>query len=189
MAVLGVHCRAGFSLLRRAGTTVHCGVRASCCYGLSLAEQRLQGVQTSVAAAHGPSSCGSQARARGDQWLWYTSLDAVWRAGSSRTRAWTCVFCIGSWILYHWVTTVPMQYCSLQHQTLIPQPVTSRTRRYFCCGSVSSFFLESRQPASGQTGDGKSEHQYFRNQLTQMDWNGWIQLKWPLYLLLCARIL
>ena len=36
---------------------------------------------------------------------------------------------------------LPMQYCSLQHQTLLPSPVTSTTR--CCCfGSVSSFFLE-----------------------------------------------
>ena len=33
---------------------------------------------------------------------------------------------------------------------------------------------ESRQIGSGQTGDGKSEHQGFRNQCAQMDWNGWI---------------
>ena len=36
---------------------------------------------------------------------------------------------------------VPMQYCSLQHQTLLPSPVTSITG--CCCfGSVSSFLLE-----------------------------------------------
>ena len=35
---------------------------------------------------------------------------------------------------------VPMQYCSLRHQTLLPSPVTSTTR--FCFGSISSFFLE-----------------------------------------------
>ena len=37
---------------------------------------------------------------------------------------------------------VPMQYCSLQHWTWLPSPVTSATR--CCCffGSVSSFFLE-----------------------------------------------
>ena len=29
---------------------------------------------------------------------------------------------------------------------------------------------ESRQIGSGQTGDGKSEHRHFRNQLTKMDW-------------------
>ena len=31
---------------------------------------------------------------------------------------------------------------------------------------------ESRQIGSGQTGDGKSERQHSRNQLTKMDWNG-----------------
>ena len=36
---------------------------------------------------------------------------------------------------------VPMQYCSLQHWTLIPSPVTSTTGCCFCFGSVSSFFL------------------------------------------------
>ena len=35
---------------------------------------------------------------------------------------------------------VPMQYCSLQHQTLLPSPVTSTTGCSFC--SVSLFFLE-----------------------------------------------
>ena len=35
---------------------------------------------------------------------------------------------------------VPMQYFSLQHQTLLPSPVTSTTGCCFC--SVSSFFLE-----------------------------------------------
>ena len=36
----------------------------------------------------------------------------------------------------------PMQYCSLQHQTWLPSPVTSTTWRCFCFGSISSFFLE-----------------------------------------------
>ena len=36
---------------------------------------------------------------------------------------------------------IPMQYCSLQHRTLLP-PVTSTTGYCFCFGSVSSFFLE-----------------------------------------------
>ena len=35
-----------------------------------------------------------------------------------------------------------MQYCSLQHQTLLPSPVTSTAGCCFCFGSVSSFFLE-----------------------------------------------
>ena len=37
---------------------------------------------------------------------------------------------------------VPMQYCSLQHRTLLPSPVKSTTECCFCFGSVSSFFLE-----------------------------------------------
>ena len=37
---------------------------------------------------------------------------------------------------------VPMHYCSLQHHTLLPSPVTSTTGCYFCFASVSSFFLE-----------------------------------------------
>ena len=37
---------------------------------------------------------------------------------------------------------VPMQYCSLQHWTLLLSPVTSTTGCYFCFGSISSFFLE-----------------------------------------------
>ena len=36
---------------------------------------------------------------------------------------------------------VPMQYCSLQHWTLLPSPVTSTAGHWFCFGSVSSFFL------------------------------------------------
>ena len=37
---------------------------------------------------------------------------------------------------------VPMQYCSLQHQTLLLSPVISMTRCCFCFGSIPSFFLE-----------------------------------------------
>ena len=37
---------------------------------------------------------------------------------------------------------VPMQYCSLQYQTLLPTPVTSTSGCCFCFGSLSSFFLE-----------------------------------------------
>ena len=37
---------------------------------------------------------------------------------------------------------VPMQYCSLQHQTLLPTPVTSTAGCCFCFGSIPPFFLE-----------------------------------------------
>ena len=36
----------------------------------------------------------------------------------------------------------PMQYCSLQHWTLLLSPVTSTTGYCFCFGSIPSFFLE-----------------------------------------------
>ena len=37
---------------------------------------------------------------------------------------------------------VPVQYCSLQHRTLLLSPVTSTTGYCFCFGAVPSFFLE-----------------------------------------------
>ena len=37
---------------------------------------------------------------------------------------------------------VSTQYHSLQHQTLLPSPVTSTAGHCFCFGSISSFFLE-----------------------------------------------
>ena len=37
---------------------------------------------------------------------------------------------------------VPMQYWSLQHQTLLLSPVTSTIGNCFCFGSIPSFFLE-----------------------------------------------
>ena len=37
---------------------------------------------------------------------------------------------------------VPMQYCSLQHWTLLLLPVTSTTGCCFCISSLSSFFLK-----------------------------------------------
>ena len=37
---------------------------------------------------------------------------------------------------------IPMQYCSLQHQTLRPSPVTSTAGCGFCFGSTSSLFPE-----------------------------------------------
>ena len=37
---------------------------------------------------------------------------------------------------------VPMQYCSLLHQTLLPSPVISTIGCCFCFDSISSFFLE-----------------------------------------------
>ena len=46
---------------------------------------------------------------------------------------------------------VPMQYCSLQHQTLLPSPVTSTTGCCFCFGSFSSFFQEKAMAPHSST--------------------------------------
>ena len=40
------------------------------------------------------------------------------------------------------ISQVPVQYCSLQYQTLLPSPVTSTTGCCFCFGSIPSFLLE-----------------------------------------------
>ena len=37
---------------------------------------------------------------------------------------------------------IPMQYCSLKHQTLLSPPDTSTTEHCFCFGPAASFFLE-----------------------------------------------
>ena len=46
----------------------------------------------------------------------------------------------------------------------------------YCIGTwnIALVVHKSRQIGSGQTWDGKSEHQHFRNQQTKMGWNGWI---------------
>ena len=44
---------------------------------------------------------------------------------------------------------VPIKYCSLQHWTLLPSPVTSTIGCCFSFGFVSSFFLELFLHSSG----------------------------------------
>ena len=54
---------------------------------------------------------------------------------------------------------VPMQYCSLQHQTLLLSPVTSTTGYCFCFCSIPSFFLQlflHWSPALPGGSDGKA---------------------------------
>ena len=46
-----------------------------------------------------------------------------------------------SWIM-DLTFQVSIQYCSLQHQTLLPSPIISTAGCCFCFGSVSSIFLE-----------------------------------------------
>ena len=52
---------AGFLQLRQAGATLPCGARASHCGGFSCCKAQALGVQASVVAARGLSSCGSRA--------------------------------------------------------------------------------------------------------------------------------
>ena len=52
----------------------------------------------------GLSCCGAQAPDVQAQYLWLTDLVAPWHVGSSQTRAWTRVPCIGRQILNHCAT-------------------------------------------------------------------------------------
>ena len=45
------------------------------------------------------------------------------------------------WFMYL-TFLLPMKYCSLQHWTILPSPVTSTASCCFCFGTISSFFLE-----------------------------------------------
>ena len=85
-----------------------------CCVGFPL-----------VAASRGCSSCGAQAshwggfsccRARGagrvGSVVAAPPAAAPRSVGSSWTRAWTHVSCIGRWILYHWATREAPLQCS-----------------------------------------------------------------------------
>ena len=74
----------GFLQLRRAGATLHCGVRASHYRGLS--------------------RCGAQAPDAQAQQLWLTGPAAPWHVGSSQTRARTRVPCISRQTLNHCAT-------------------------------------------------------------------------------------
>ena len=60
---------------------------------------------------------------------------AVHEVAKSRTR-------LSDWTELNWTFQAAMQYCSLQHRTLLLLPVTSTPGCCFCFGSISSFFLE-----------------------------------------------
>ena len=78
--------------------------------------------------------------------LWNSNTKDYQKISRSKKEVKKGPSCIGFKRTWTWFTDltlqVPMQYCSLQHLTLIPSPVTSTTGFYFCFGSVSSFFLE-----------------------------------------------
>ena len=85
MTVLSLRfCARAYLQLRRAGTTLHRGARASHCRGLSC--------------------CGAQAPDAQAQQLWLTDPAAPWHVGSSQTGARTRVPCIGRQTLNHCAT-------------------------------------------------------------------------------------
>ena len=99
LAVLGLHCCSGFSLVVASG-------RYSLVAVASLAVKHgLQVGQVSGVAAHGLCSCGSQAlEHRQAQQLWCLGLVAPRHVGSSQIRNQTHVFSIGRLVLYHGAT-------------------------------------------------------------------------------------
>ena len=47
-------------------------------------------------------------------------------------------------------------------------------KQQYCIGTWNVRSVNQGKFESGQTGDDKSERRHSRNQLTKMDWNGWI---------------
>ena len=91
-------CHVGFSPVAVSGGHPLAVVRGSLIAEASLVgEHRLWGVQTSVSAVHGLSSCCSQA-----QQLWRMGCVAQLPVRSSWTRYQTRVSCIDGQVLYHW---------------------------------------------------------------------------------------
>ena len=90
----------GFLQLRQVGATLHRGARASHYRGLSC--------------------CGAQAPDAQAQQPWLTGLVAPRHVGSSQTRAWTRVSCIGRQILNHCATReAPKWRFLIKHNTVL----------------------------------------------------------------------
>ena len=85
-----------FLWLQRAGAALQLR-----CTGFSL-WWLLLGQSTSSRAC-GLSRCGAPALRAQAQQLRHMGLAALCHVGSSQAGDWTCVSCLGSWILYHWV--------------------------------------------------------------------------------------
>ena len=85
---------------------------------------------------------------------------------------------IQDWSPLGWTGLISLQ--SMGFSRVFSQYHSSKASILWC----SAFFIVQlsypymttgkRQTASGQTGDGKSECQHFRNRWTKMDWKGWI---------------
>ena len=94
LAMLGLHCWAGFSLV-----TV---LRLLLMVASLVAEHGLSSVQASAAAACGLRTCGSWAPGHSLSQLWDTGLAFLQPVGSSQTRDWSCVPRTERRTLHHW---------------------------------------------------------------------------------------
>ena len=104
LAVLGLHCCVGFSLLGWAGATLHCSAWASHCGGFSCCRAQAPGTQAIAVAARGLRVWGSQALEHRLSGCAAWAFVALQHVVSSWIRVRTLVFCFGRQILYHWAT-------------------------------------------------------------------------------------
>ena len=78
-----------------------------------------------------------QCRATQDGRVMVERSDRMWSTGEGNGKPLQC----SSRLVTVLLEEVTMQYCSLQHQNLLPSPGTSTTGYCFHFGSISSFFL------------------------------------------------
>ena len=96
LAVLGLLLHRLSSGCSEWGLLSRCRAWASHWGGFSCCGAQAAGLQASVLW---PPGSGAQT-----QQLWCLGLAVLWHVGSSWTRDWTHVTCIGRQILYHWAT-------------------------------------------------------------------------------------
>ena len=78
-------------------------------------------------------------------WVKFTCsspLSSLIHKMSMFTLAISCLTTSNLFWFMDWTCQVPMQYCSLQHQMLLPSLIISTSGCCFCFGSTPSFFLE-----------------------------------------------
>ena len=87
-------------------------------------------------------SRGCEARAPQPLSLCSRPWDRHYWSPSALEPKWSCLITSNLPWFMDLTFQVPMQYCSLQHRTLLLSPVTSTTGYCVCFGSIPSFFLE-----------------------------------------------
>ena len=87
-------------------------------------------------------SRGCEARAPQPLSLCSRPWDRHYWSPSALEPKWSCLITSNLPWFMDLTFQVPMQYCSLQHRTLLLSPVTSTTGYCVCFGSIPSCFLE-----------------------------------------------